>query len=131
MIVKLTEDKEEICEKEEITLNVKITNALKVDTITSRFFENGKSLTSLLGSDKNYSYVPTNGTKEKVTKNIKVEVMDMICSPSKPVTDSVKFDVFVPLSPYHTKENVTLYLETLDGAKRISPFRPFKANGAT
>ncbi len=27
------------------------------------------------------------------------------------------FDVFVPLSPYHTKENVTLYLETLDGAK--------------
>lgn len=97
LIVKLTEDKEEICEKEEITLNVKITNALKVDTITSRFFENGKSLTSLLGSDKNYSYVPTNGTKEKVTKNIKVEVMDMICSPSKPVTDSVKFDVFVPL----------------------------------
>lgn len=97
LIVELTEDKEEICEKEEITLNVKITNALKVDTITSRFFENGKSLTSLLGSDKNYSYVPTNGTKEKVTKNIKVEVMDMICSPSKPVTDSVKFDVFVPL----------------------------------
>ncbi|MEE1082966.1 MAG: gliding motility-associated C-terminal domain-containing protein [Paludibacteraceae bacterium] len=97
LIVKLTEDKEEICEKEEITLNVKITNALKVDTITSRFFENGKSLTSLLGSDKNYSYVPTNGTKEKVTKNIKLEVMDMICSPSKPVTDSVKFDVFVPL----------------------------------
>ncbi len=97
LIVKLTEDKEEICEKEEITLNVKITNALEVDTITSRFFENGKSLTSLLGSDKNYSYVPTNGTKEKVTKNIKVEVMDMICSPSKPVTDSVKFDVFVPL----------------------------------
>lgn len=97
LIVELTEDKEEICEKEEITLNVKITNALKVDTITSRFYENGSSLTSLLGSDKNYSYVPTNGTKEKVTKNIKVEVMDMICSPSKPVTDSVKFDVFVPL----------------------------------
>lgn len=97
LIVELTEDKEEICEKEEITLNVKITNALKVDTITSRFYENGKSLTSLLGSDKDYTYVPTNGTKEKVTKEIKVEVMDMICSPSKPVSDEVKFDVFVPL----------------------------------
>ncbi|MBO4734911.1 MAG: hypothetical protein J5614_00810 [Paludibacteraceae bacterium] len=32
-----------------------------------------------------------------MTKNINVEVMDMICSPSKPVTDEVKFDVFVPL----------------------------------
>ena len=94
MIVKLTEDKEEICKGEENTLNVKITNALKVDTITSRFYENGTLLTSLLGSDKNHTYVPTNETKEKTTKNIRVEVMDMICSPSKPVADSVKFDVF-------------------------------------
>lgn len=97
LIVKLTEDKEEICKGEENTLNVKITNALKVDTITSRFYENGTLLTSLLGSDKNHTYVPTNETKEKTTKNIRVEVMDMICSPSKPVADSVKFDVFVPL----------------------------------
>lgn len=97
LIVKLTEDKEEICKGEENTLNVKITNALKVDTITSRFYENGASLTSLLGTDKNHTYVPTNETKEKTTKNIRVEVMDMICSPSKPVADSVKFDVFVPL----------------------------------
>ncbi|MCQ2190221.1 MAG: gliding motility-associated C-terminal domain-containing protein [Paludibacteraceae bacterium] len=97
LIVKLTEDKEEICKDDTITLNVKLTNTLKADTITSRFYENGAALTSLLGSDKDYSYVPVNATKEKVTKNIKVEVMDMICSPSKPVSDSVKFDVFVPL----------------------------------
>lgn len=97
LIVKLTEDKTEICKDETITLNVKLTNVLKADTITSRLFENGNALTSLLGSDKDYSYVPVNSTKEKVTKNIKVEVMDMICSPSKPVADSVKFDVFVPL----------------------------------
>ncbi len=97
LIVKLTEDKEEICKEEENTLNVKITNALKGDTITSRLYENGASLTSLLGTDKSHTYVPTNETKEKVTKNIRVEVMDMICSPSKPVADSVKFDVFVPL----------------------------------
>lgn len=112
LIVKLSENKEEICEKEDITLNVKITNALKVDTITSRFYENGSSLTSLLGSDKDYTYVPTNGTKEKVTKNIKVEVMDMICSPSKPVTDSVKFDVFVPLV-------VSLSTDAIDDKKCI------------
>lgn len=97
LIVKLTEDKEEICKDDTITLNVKLTNTLVGDTITSRFYENGNDLTSLQGTDKDYSYVPTNSTKEKVTKNIRVEVMDMICSPSKPVADSVKFDVFMPL----------------------------------
>lgn len=97
LIVKLTEDKEEICKGEENTLNVKITNALKGDTITSRLYENGASLTSLIGADKSHTYVPTNETTGKTTKNIRVEVMDMICSPSKPVADSVKFDVFVPL----------------------------------
>lgn len=101
LVVKLTEDKEEICKDENITLTVKLDNALKIDTITSRFLENESALTSLVGfgadSTNSYQYVPTNTTKDKATKNIKVEVMDMICSPSKPVADSVSFDVFVPL----------------------------------
>lgn len=101
LIVKLTEDKTEICKDEDITLTVKLTNALKTDTITSRLYENGGALTSLVGfaadSTNSHNYVPTNNTKEKVTKDIRVEVMDMICSPSKPVADSVSFDVFVPL----------------------------------
>ncbi len=102
LIVKLSEDKTELCKDEDITLTVKLTNSLKSDTITSRFYENDGALTSLVGfpladTTNEYNYVPTNTTKEKLTKDIRVEVMDMICSPSTPVSDQVSFDVFVPL----------------------------------
>ncbi|MCQ2188682.1 MAG: gliding motility-associated C-terminal domain-containing protein [Paludibacteraceae bacterium] len=98
LVVEISEDKAELCKGDAVTLTIEITNALKVDTITSLLFENDAYLTSLKGaSRRTETYIPENKTTKKETKNIRVEVMDKICSPSKPVTDEVSFDVFVPL----------------------------------
>jgi len=102
LIVKLTEDKTELCKDDDVTLTVKLSNALNADTLVSNLFENDSELTSLVGFPKadttnTHTYTPKNKTKEKATKNIRVEVMDMICSPTKPISDEVSFDVFVPL----------------------------------
>ncbi len=97
LVVTLTQAEDEICKGEDNVLTVKLENNLNPDTITSRLFENGSPLVELKGENVSHIYTPTNTTKEKETKNIKVEVMDMICSPKTPVTAEVNFDVFVPL----------------------------------